>query len=136
MYVFNLKTHTLQKLAPRGPAPPARAGHAAAAVGTQLYVLGGVTDKGYSCDLHVLDTSTNSWSFLGYQNFVSARAYHTLAAYGSMLVVFAGWHPDHGAFRDVCTANSGMYRDDMRGCREGKGTTNEKNDRIENSIPN
>jgi hypothetical protein len=103
----NLTVLTPAIVATAAPSPPARIGHAAAAVGSDpggIYTFGGCVGCGQSGrslfegvfldDLHRLDLATNTWAVAGSRAGGAApspRAFHGLAAAAGRLFVFGGF---------------------------------------------
>lgn len=87
-----------------GTLPPSRTNHAAAAVGSKMFIFGGNNNNEHGNyqvldDLYMLDTTTMTWSrpqTTG--DRPSARSGHTLTAIGSKLYLFGGgvWNEDEG----------------------------------------
>jgi len=70
-----------------GTWPSARLSHALAAVGTDIYLFGGMTDSGSSGELFRYSTISMEWARLA---DVSARWSHALAAVGTEIYLFGG----------------------------------------------
>lgn len=85
-----------------GKAPSPRYGHAAAVVGTSVYVFGGSGPSGaIHNDLHRLDVVRWTWSLVPSTTAPPlGRFGHTLAAVGDKLVMFGGWDGS-SAFNDL-----------------------------------
>lgn len=74
-----------------GSAFPPRHRHAAAAVGTKIYVFGGLENDAISSSFHVLHTETLRWEELPVRgDWPSARHSHSMVAYGSKMFLFGG----------------------------------------------
>jgi N-acetylneuraminic acid mutarotase len=88
----------------RGTIPPSRTNHAAASVGSKMYIFGGNNNNDHGAyqvldDLYVLDTDSMTWTrpqTTG--DKPSARSGHTLTAIGTKLYLFGGgvWNEDEG----------------------------------------
>lgn len=88
----------------RGQSPASRTNHAAAAVGSKMYIFGGNNNNEAGMyqvldDLYVLDTHTLAWTrphTTG--DRPTARSGHTLTAIGKKLFLFGGgvWNEDDG----------------------------------------
>ena len=66
--------------------------HAAAVVGSKIYVFGGLNNETIFSSLNVLDTNTLQWEELvGHGEWPCARHSHSLVAYGSKLFMFGGY---------------------------------------------
>lgn len=67
--------------------------HAAAVVGSKIYVFGGLNNDTISSSLHELDTDTQQWKELSINGeWPWARHSHTMVAYGSRLYMFGGYN--------------------------------------------
>ncbi|KAI9197573.1 hypothetical protein LWI28_000896 [Acer negundo] len=67
--------------------------HAAAVVGSKIYVFGGLTDNAISSSLHVLDTDNLQWKELSVGGeWPCARHSHSMVAYGSQIYMFGGYN--------------------------------------------
>ncbi|MQL85853.1 hypothetical protein Taro_018370 [Colocasia esculenta] len=66
--------------------------HAAAVIGSKIYVFGGLSNEAiYSC-MHVLDSETMQWSEVEIRGeWPCARHSHVLVAHGSQLFMFGGY---------------------------------------------
>ena len=65
--------------------------HAAAVLGSKIYVFGGLDNDTLSSSLHVLDTDNLQWSEIQvHGEWPCARHSHSLVAYGSKLFLFGG----------------------------------------------
>ncbi|KAJ8599607.1 hypothetical protein CTAYLR_004675 [Chrysophaeum taylorii] len=75
-----------------GTPPAARSEHAAAVVGSRLYVFGGRTATGLASDLHYYDIERGEWSgeLSWCEDGPSARRLAGAAGMGSLLYVFGG----------------------------------------------
>lgn len=66
--------------------------HAAAVVGSKIYVFGGLDNDTISSSFHVLDTVNLQWKELPVSGeWPCARHSHSMVAYGSQLFVFGGY---------------------------------------------
>lgn len=66
--------------------------HAAAAVGSKIYVFGGLNNETVSSSLNVLDTNTLRWEELVVRGeWPCARHSHSMVVYGSKLFMFGGY---------------------------------------------
>eukprot|EP01113_Clastostelium_recurvatum_P006019 TRINITY_DN1271_c0_g1_i1.p1 TRINITY_DN1271_c0_g1~~TRINITY_DN1271_c0_g1_i1.p1 ORF type:complete len:458 (-),score=145.85 TRINITY_DN1271_c0_g1_i1:121-1494(-) len=105
--VFNPVTYTwtnISRAQVRGDAPPSRTNHAAAAVGTKMYIFGGNNNSAAGTyqvldDFHCLDTETLTWHNMTATTQGTRPAHrsgHTLTAIGTKLYLFGGgvWRPD------------------------------------------
>jgi len=98
--VLDLSTMSWSYPQTTGEAPKLKTNHAAAAIGTKMYVYGGNrTEAGeYAIfdELHVLDTVTMAWSKVKTSGVVPGpRVAHKLVAVGKKLYLFGGgvWSP-------------------------------------------
>ena len=95
LYRFDLQQQSWDTLKAAGQAPPARVGHTAAAVGSQVLVFGGrvgspVADRDVG-DLHAYDTRAGCWSSLEAAGATpTARSYHAAATIGDSMYIFGG----------------------------------------------
>ncbi|XP_009607250.1 tRNA wybutosine-synthesizing protein 2/3/4 [Nicotiana tomentosiformis] len=83
--------------------------HAAAAVGSRIYVFGGIQNDLIFSSVYVFDTQNFEWSEVQVQgDFPCARHSHSMAAYGSQLFVFGGY--------DGQKALGDLYSFDVKTC--------------------
>ncbi|KAK1556548.1 hypothetical protein Q3G72_007287 [Acer saccharum] len=67
--------------------------HAAAVVGSKIYVFAGLTDNAISSSLHVLDTDNLQWKELSVSGeWPCARHSHSMVACGSQIYMFGGYN--------------------------------------------
>ncbi|XP_062088464.1 tRNA wybutosine-synthesizing protein 2/3/4 [Humulus lupulus] len=95
VWVFNTTKSEWKLLECSGCIFPSRHRHAAAVVGREIYVFGGLNNDAVSSSFHVLDTDNMQWRELmvtGEQP--CARHSHSMVAYGSQLFMFAGYSGD------------------------------------------
>ncbi|OMO76800.1 tRNA transferase Trm5/Tyw2 [Corchorus capsularis] len=72
---------------------PPRHRHAAAVVGSKIYVFGGLNNEAISSSLYVLDTNTMRWEeIVVHGEWPCARHSHSMVAYGSKLFMFGGYN--------------------------------------------
>ncbi|KAG2454804.1 hypothetical protein HYH02_000636 [Chlamydomonas schloesseri] len=95
LYEYDMATGTWRVVEVKGEAPPPRVAHAAAAVGSTLYVFGGRDGRdvgeGASNQLHAFDTTTSTWRLLAPAGSPPPqRSYHTMTSLGHKLYVFGG----------------------------------------------
>mmetsp|Transcript_655 Transcript_655/g.1124 ORF Transcript_655/g.1124 Transcript_655/m.1124 type:complete len:595 (+) Transcript_655:251-2035(+) len=106
VYVLDTTTMTWDEVrttcAP-GTLPPAgRWNHAAAAVGTKLYIFGGSQSNTHYNDLYVLDTETLQWDRpVCTGNPPSERGHHSCLSLGQYLVVFGGFDGETNRHYDL-----------------------------------
>ncbi|KAL0878008.1 hypothetical protein Bca101_027714 [Brassica carinata] len=75
----------------RGVPPSPRDSHSCTAVGDNLFVFGGSDGKHYLNDLHVLDTSSNTWKCLEARGEVpDTREAHSATRIGKYILIFGG----------------------------------------------
>ncbi|KAE8659758.1 tRNA wybutosine-synthesizing protein 2/3/4 [Hibiscus syriacus] len=93
VWVLNTVKNEWRLLDCTGSAFPPRHRHAAAAVGSKIYVFGGLNNDTISSSLHVLDTNTLQWEELvAYGEWPCARHSHSMVAYGSKIFMFGGYY--------------------------------------------
>ena len=101
LWEFDAVTMVFTRLYARGDSasasgPSARFGHAMSAIGTKVFVYGGVTDSiAYANDLWEWDMFTLDWTCLNAEAGVigtvpSGRQYHTMVAVGTRLFLHGG----------------------------------------------
>ncbi|BFG27473.1 hypothetical protein CerSpe_137470 [Prunus speciosa] len=93
VWVLNTSKNEWKFLECSGDVFPPRHRHAAAVVGSKIYVFGGLNNDTITSSLHVLDTDNLQWKEL----FVSgehpcARHSHSMVACGSQLYIFGGYN--------------------------------------------
>lgn len=92
VWVLNANNNEWKLLNCAGCLFPPRHRHAAAVIGSKVYVFGGLTDDVISSSLYVLDTDTLQWNEIGIKgNWPCARHSHSLVSYGSQLFMFGGY---------------------------------------------
>ncbi|KAK2644488.1 hypothetical protein Ddye_019683 [Dipteronia dyeriana] len=95
VWVFSVADNEWRLLECTGSAFPPRHRHAAAVVGSKLYVFGGLTDNAISSSIHVLDTDNLQWKELSVSGeWPCARHSHSMVAYGSQIYIFGGHNGD------------------------------------------
>ncbi|KAJ4703910.1 tRNA wybutosine-synthesizing protein 2/3/4 [Melia azedarach] len=93
VWVFNMAKSEWMLLDCAGSIFPPRHRHAAAVVGSKIYVFGGLNNDTISSSLHELDTDTQQWKELSINGeWPWARHSHTMVAYGSRLYMFGGYN--------------------------------------------
>ncbi|KAK6283553.1 hypothetical protein POUND7_002505 [Theobroma cacao] len=93
VWVLNTVKNEWRLLDCTGRAFPPRHRHAAAVVGSKIYVFGGLNNDTISSSLHVLDTNTLQWEELVvHGEWPCARHSHSMVTYGSKLFMFGGYH--------------------------------------------
>ncbi|KAK3188377.1 hypothetical protein Dsin_027938 [Dipteronia sinensis] len=93
VWVFSVAENEWRLLECTGNAFPPRHRHAAAVVGSKIYVFGGLTDDAISLSLHVLDTDNLQWKELSVGGeWPCARHSHSMMAYGSQIYMFGGYN--------------------------------------------
>ena len=101
VHVFDAAQEAWTGLAPRGDSPKPRHGHAMAAVGSKVFLHGGMAGTTFYDDLHVLDVERRAWTPAKRRRGApSARAAHAMLAFGHRLFVFGGMNRD-GALDDL-----------------------------------
>ncbi|XP_010538959.1 PREDICTED: tRNA wybutosine-synthesizing protein 2/3/4 isoform X2 [Tarenaya hassleriana] len=88
---------------------PPRHRHAAAAIGSKIYVFGGLNNSGVSSSLHLFDTDGLQWKEIDQQGqWPCPRHSHAMVAYESRLFLFGGY--------DGEKALNDLYSFDVRNC--------------------
>lgn len=91
IWVFNTAKDEWRKLECIGNIFPPRHRHAAAVIGSKIYVFGGLNNETISSSLHVLETDSLQWKeILANGQWPCARHSHTMVAFGSKLFMFGG----------------------------------------------
>ncbi|PON43912.1 BTB-kelch protein [Parasponia andersonii] len=93
VWVLNAAKNEWKFIECSGSIFPSRHRHAAAAVGSKIYVFGGLNNDSISSSFHVLDTVNMQWKMLtvtGEQP--CARHSHSMVACGSHLFMFGGYN--------------------------------------------
>ncbi|PRW58177.1 nitrile-specifier 5-like [Chlorella sorokiniana] len=96
VHAYNLQERVWRKLQVHGTPPPLRNAHAAAAVGTELYIFGGrcgiEIGEAALNDLYKLDTTTATWSIVEPvgETRPPKRSYAAATSAGGKLYVFGG----------------------------------------------
>ncbi|XP_070205613.1 kelch domain-containing protein 1-like [Littorina saxatilis] len=103
LLLFNIESETWQKVKGSGTLPPPRAAASLVAVGTKLYLFGGLSHMtGWFDDLFVFDTETVSWSVMETQgNKPRARDKLQGVAIGTNIYYFGGFGPKSDGFEDM-----------------------------------
>lgn len=93
--------------------------HAAAVIGSKIYVFGGLNNEVISCSMYVLDTANSVWSEIDTKGeWPCARHSHALVANDSQIYMFGGY--------DGEKALSDLYRFDSIACLWKKEKTSGK----------
>lgn len=101
VHCFDASLEAWTVLTVQGDPPKPRHGHAMAAVGSKVYLHGGMAGTTFYDDLHVLDLDRKAWSAVKRKRtFPSARAAHGLVACSTDLYLFGGMNRD-GALDDL-----------------------------------
>ncbi|KAL5775354.1 hypothetical protein ACOSP7_012911 [Xanthoceras sorbifolium] len=91
VWVFSIAEKEWRLVECTGSAFPPRHRHAAAVVGSKIYVFGGLNNNAISSSLHVLDTDNLRWEELSVSGeWPCARHSHPMVAYGSQIYMFGG----------------------------------------------
>jgi N-acetylneuraminic acid mutarotase len=94
VHVLDVASARWTQLAPDGPVPSARVGHAAASVGDRFYVFGGRTGVDQQetalSDFWEFDASAARWRQIEAEGGPVARSYHVMASHGDRVYVFGG----------------------------------------------
>uniref|UniRef100_M1C562 tRNA(Phe) (4-demethylwyosine(37)-C(7)) aminocarboxypropyltransferase n=3 Tax=Solanum tuberosum TaxID=4113 RepID=M1C562_SOLTU len=92
VWVFNVTKSDWRLLECSGTPFLPRHRHAAAAVGSKIYVFGGIHSDMIFSSLYVFDTQNIEWSEVQVQgDLPCARHSHSMAAYGTQIFVFGGY---------------------------------------------
>ncbi len=116
VHSFDAVTCTWSTLTVRGDSPKPRHGHITQAVGSKIYVHGGMAGPTFYDDLHVLDPDSLTWrSVKQKRGRPAARAAHGSCVHGSCLLIFGGMNRE-GALDDAWSLNTSEYniRDNAR----------------------
>ncbi|XP_010655400.1 tRNA wybutosine-synthesizing protein 2/3/4 isoform X2 [Vitis vinifera] len=91
VWVLDTAKNEWRRLECTGSVFPPRHRHAAAVLGSKIYVFGGLNNDAISSSLHVLDTDNLQWNEIRvHGEWPCARHSHSLVAYGSKLFMFGG----------------------------------------------
>ncbi|CAA3008333.1 tRNA wybutosine-synthesizing 2 3 4 [Olea europaea subsp. europaea] len=119
VWVFNMAKKEWNLLQCSGCHLPPRHRHAAAVVGTRIYVHGGICKDEIISSLYVLDTYKAEWTEIEIQgNLPSPRHSHSMDSHGSNLYTFGGFNGEK--------ALGDLYSFDVRTCLWSKQKTNGK----------
>ncbi|KAL2467137.1 tRNA wybutosine-synthesizing protein 2/3/4 [Abeliophyllum distichum] len=93
VWVFNMAKKEWKLLQCSGSPFPPRHRHAAAVVGSRIYVYGGIYNDVILSSLYVLDTYKSEWTEIEiHGNWPCPRHSHSMNSYGSKLYVFGGFN--------------------------------------------
>lgn len=116
VWCLDVPSATWRQLQTTGVEVPPRNAHAAAVVGTSIYIFGGrhgiAMGEGSVGDMYRLDTTTSFWSPVSMSGDVpEARSYHQMTSIGSKLYVFGGCVPS-GRLNDLHSfdTDTGIWR--------------------------
>eukprot|EP00042_Codosiga_hollandica_P037989 m.304884 g.304884 ORF g.304884 m.304884 type:complete len:608 (+) comp55275_c0_seq8:155-1978(+) len=101
LYTYDASGTTWRKLTTSGVAPAPRLNHAAAIVGSNLFIFGGFQDGEARGDLFKFDTRLNKWSSVVAPGAPPARCNHTMVTVGEKLFVIGGRANENMLFSDV-----------------------------------
>uniref|UniRef100_A0A8D0G4Z0 Rab9 effector protein with kelch motifs n=1 Tax=Sphenodon punctatus TaxID=8508 RepID=A0A8D0G4Z0_SPHPU len=94
IHVFDAATLTWSQPEVTGDPPAPRHGHVVVAVGTKLFIHGGLAGDKFYDDLFCIDTVAMTWEKLLVTGAVpGGRAAHSAAAFGDHLYLFGGMDP-------------------------------------------
>uniref|UniRef100_A0A8C8RR48 Rab9 effector protein with kelch motifs n=1 Tax=Pelusios castaneus TaxID=367368 RepID=A0A8C8RR48_9SAUR len=94
LHVFDTATLTWSQPEVHGTPPSPRHGHVVVAVGTKLFIHGGLAGDTFYSDLFCIDTNDMRWEKLSATGDVpGGRAAHSAAAFGDHLYIFGGMDP-------------------------------------------
>ncbi|XP_064249611.1 rab9 effector protein with kelch motifs isoform X2 [Passer domesticus] len=95
LHVFDTATLTWSQPETQGDPPSPRHGHAVVAVGTKLFIHGGLAGDVFYSDLFCMDTSDMRWEKIPATGDVpGGRASHSSAAFQDHLYIFGGMGPE------------------------------------------
>ncbi|XP_071430252.1 rab9 effector protein with kelch motifs isoform X2 [Pithys albifrons albifrons] len=95
LHVFDTATLTWSQPDTHGDPPSPRHGHAVVALGTRLYIHGGLAGGAFYNDLFCIDTDDMRWVKVPASGDVpGARASHSSAAFKDQLYIFGGMGPE------------------------------------------
>ncbi|KAG9353907.1 hypothetical protein JZ751_012031 [Albula glossodonta] len=95
LHIFD--TVSLKWLQPetQGKPPSARHGHVVVAVGSKLYIHGGLAGEKFHNDLYCLDTTSLKWERIRAKGDIPAgMAAHSVVSLGKSIYIFGGMTPD------------------------------------------
>lgn len=119
VWVFNMAKKEWNLLQCSGSPFPSRHRHAAAVVGSRIYVHGGIYNDEIISSLYVLDTYKAEWTEIEIQgNLPCPRHSHSMNSYGSNLYMFGGFNGEK--------ALGDLYIFDVQMCLWSKQKTNGK----------
>jgi hypothetical protein len=91
-----------------GAPPPARAGHSATLIKTNIVVFGGGDQRRSFNDVHILDINVMAWSRPTDSGDVPhARTGHSATCIGDLLLIFGGGSPASEADNDMFVLDTG-----------------------------
>jgi len=106
-YAFDIAEQHWSVLKLHGDAPKPRHGHLMVAVGSRLFLHGGMSGSVFFDDLHILDLDRSCWSCTKVKSLKPARrAAHGGFVSGANVFVFGGMN-DSGALSDIFSLNTG-----------------------------
>ncbi|XP_057764888.1 tRNA wybutosine-synthesizing protein 2/3/4 isoform X2 [Salvia miltiorrhiza] len=95
VWVFHMPKKEWKLLICSGSLFPPRHRHAAAVVGSKIYVFGGIHDNSVLSSIYVFDTVTSEWSEIqSHGDLPGPRHSHSMDAKGSKLFMFGGYDGD------------------------------------------
>ncbi|KTF83230.1 hypothetical protein cypCar_00041502 [Cyprinus carpio] len=108
VYCFDIVTLTWEKLLTAGVCLRTLR-HAAAALGNNIYVYGGILDGVSTDDLMMFNTVSLNWMPIKTTGALpSARYGHSLAVVGEQIFLFGGCSEDGSQTKDMCALNTVM----------------------------
>ncbi|KAM4665203.1 rab9 effector protein with kelch motifs isoform 2-T2 [Discoglossus pictus] len=91
LHLFDSATMTWTQPQTTGDAPKPRHGHALAAIGSKLYVHGGMEGEAFFSDMFCIDTDVMKWECLEMKGDVPpACAAHSIVAWNKQIYIFGG----------------------------------------------
>eukprot|EP00698_Gefionella_okellyi_P019448 TRINITY_DN595_c0_g1_i2.p1 TRINITY_DN595_c0_g1~~TRINITY_DN595_c0_g1_i2.p1 ORF type:complete len:371 (+),score=1.91 TRINITY_DN595_c0_g1_i2:262-1374(+) len=95
-YSYHIEKNTWEEIHGERDAPRARMGHAAASVGSKMYIFGGKASENTPLnDFHVYDKELRTWTEIPHQQYTPpGRWWHQMTSTGSRLIVHGGYTQD------------------------------------------
>ncbi|KAL2100330.1 hypothetical protein ACEWY4_004724 [Coilia grayii] len=110
LHVFDTVTATWSQPATQGRPPSPRHGHAVVAVGSNVFIHGGLAGDKFHSDMHSLDTVSMRWERVKTKgDLPCGRAAHSAVALGHSIYIFGGMTP-HGACNTMYKFQTDKHR--------------------------
>ncbi|XP_070541183.1 rab9 effector protein with kelch motifs-like [Ptychodera flava] len=110
VHVFDASTQTWSQPNIKGNSPKPRHGHVMVAIGTKIYIHGGMAGTTFYDDVHELDTVALSWRQVKCKGNVPCnRTAHTGVALNKKLYIFGGMNRE-GALDDMYVLDTGNFK--------------------------